>query len=100
VLLLYALRLPHRRLSAGLAGAAAFAAIGFAHVIWWVPIGQHRHAELHLAGAQLLFANAYVLIALLALSGPLRLIRPGRSVPDAEVADVVAAVELEVALAD
>jgi hypothetical protein len=77
VLLLYGVRARHRRSFAGLAVAAAFAAIGFSRVIWWVPIGQHRHAELHLAGAQLLFANAYVLIALLALAWPLKLVRGG-----------------------
>jgi alpha-1,2-mannosyltransferase len=79
VLLLYAVRARHGRSSAGLAVTAGFAAIGFAQVIWWVPIGQHRHAELHLAGAQLLFANAYVLIALLALTWPLSSVRRGAS---------------------
>jgi alpha-1,2-mannosyltransferase len=79
MLLLYGVRARHGRLFAGLAVTAACAAIGFSQVIWWVPIGQHRHAELHLAGAQLLFANAYVLIALLALAWPLKLIRRGAS---------------------
>jgi hypothetical protein len=36
-------------------------------MIWWVPVGQHRHAELHLTGIQLLYGNAYVLLAAAAL---------------------------------
>jgi alpha-1,2-mannosyltransferase len=45
----------------------AVLAVAFAHVIWWVPIGLHRHAELHLGPAGLLAADAYVIAGLGAL---------------------------------
>jgi hypothetical protein len=38
-------------------------------VIWWVPINHPLHSELHLDALQLLFADAYVLVALMALVG-------------------------------
>jgi hypothetical protein len=59
----------HRRRSGALAGAAALGAlVALAHVIWWVPVNRPRHSELHLGAAQLLYADAYVLIAVLALA--------------------------------
>jgi alpha-1,2-mannosyltransferase len=51
-------------------GACALAAVlAYAHVIWWVPINHPLHSELHLDALQLLFADAYVLVALIALAG-------------------------------
>jgi alpha-1,2-mannosyltransferase len=47
-------------------GAAA--AVAASHVIWWVPVNHPRHSELHLGALQLLWANAYVLVALFALA--------------------------------
>ncbi len=48
--------------------AAIAAAIGLSHMIWWVPVNHPEHSELHLARAQLVYANAYVLLGLSALS--------------------------------
>lgn len=56
-----------RSLVAG-AAAAAIAATGFAHVTWWVPINHPLHSELHLDGLQLLCADAYVFVGLMALA--------------------------------
>lgn len=78
VLGLFAVRAAQRRRGAWLAGAGAVAAIAFARVIWWVPIGLHRHAELHLADAQLVFADAYVLLALAVLALALAAASRGR----------------------
>jgi alpha-1,2-mannosyltransferase len=56
--------------SSAVVGACALAAVlAYAHVIWWVPINHPLHSELHLNALQLLFADAYVLVALLALAG-------------------------------
>jgi alpha-1,2-mannosyltransferase len=48
--------------------AAAAAAIGWSGIIWQVPIGQGRHAELHLDARQLAYADAYVLAGLAVLA--------------------------------
>ena len=53
---------------AGTAAAAALAAIGWSQIIWQVPIGQGRHAELHLDARQLVYADAYVLAGLAVLA--------------------------------
>jgi hypothetical protein len=51
----------------GLLAFALAAAVGLSHVIWWVPVNHPPHSELHLDVLQLLYANAYVLIAVLVL---------------------------------
>jgi alpha-1,2-mannosyltransferase len=66
-LLLFALAAYRRRWIAGLLFAGAAAVVGFSHMIWWVPVNHPRHSELHLDSLQLVFADAYVLLALLAL---------------------------------
>jgi hypothetical protein len=47
---------------------AAIAIVAFSHVIWWVPINHPAHSELHLDPLQLIGADAYVLIGLIALA--------------------------------
>jgi hypothetical protein len=64
VLLLCSVRAYRRRSALGLAAAAAATALACSGIISSVPIGQHRHAELHLDGAQLLRADAYVIVGL------------------------------------
>ncbi len=49
-------------------GVAVLAAIGWSRIIWQVPIGQGRHAELHLNPVQLIYADAYVLAGLAVLA--------------------------------
>jgi alpha-1,2-mannosyltransferase len=56
------------RSGALLAAAGVAATVALVHMIWWVPVNRPRHAELHLGGVQLLYADAYVLIAILALA--------------------------------
>ncbi len=69
-LLLFAVRAHRRRSRAGLVAAAAAAAIGYSQLIHWVPHPHPGplHAELHLDAVQQLLADAYVLLALLALA--------------------------------
>jgi uncharacterized membrane protein len=67
-LLLLAIEAHRRRSTLGLAAAAAAAIIACVHMIWWVPVNRPRHSELHLDALQLLYADAYVLIALAALA--------------------------------
>ena len=52
-----------------LLACAAVVAVGLSHLIWWVPINRPPHSELHLNPPQLLFGDAYVLIALAVLAG-------------------------------
>jgi alpha-1,2-mannosyltransferase len=60
----------HRRRSPGLlAAVVAAGAVAVSHMIWWVPVNHPRHSELHLGSLQLLYADAYVLLALIALAG-------------------------------
>ncbi len=83
VLLLFAVRAHRWRRPAALAAAGAVAVIGYSQLIHWVPHPHPGplHAELHLDAAQLLAADAYVLLALLAVAlagaGALRLTRRG-----------------------
>ena len=74
-------------------GAAVLAAIGWSRIIWQVPIGQGRHAELHLDPVQLSYADAYVLAGLAVLAvaavgcgrgGAIRPARRGRPKPAGE----------------
>jgi alpha-1,2-mannosyltransferase len=59
----------HRRGSIiGLVCAGVAAAVGYSHMIWWVPVNHPRHSELRLDSLQLVYADAYVLLALLALA--------------------------------
>jgi len=37
-------------------------------VIWWVPVNHPPHSELHLDALQLIYADAYVLVAVLVLA--------------------------------
>jgi alpha-1,2-mannosyltransferase len=57
-------RWPGRSAAAGLAAVAVVAAAGWAGVIWRVPIGGGRFAELNLTPVQLVAADAYVLVGL------------------------------------
>jgi alpha-1,2-mannosyltransferase len=66
-LMLFALDASLRRSRAALAAAWAVAILALAHVIWWVPVNRPRHSELRLDALQLLYSDAYVLIAILAL---------------------------------
>lgn len=52
----------------GVLACAALAAIGLSHVIWWVPVNHPPHSELHLDALQLIYADAYVLVAALVLA--------------------------------
>jgi alpha-1,2-mannosyltransferase len=67
-LMLLALDARKRRSGALLAAAGVAALVALLHVIWWVPVNRPRHSELHLGAAQLLYADAYVLLAILALA--------------------------------
>jgi alpha-1,2-mannosyltransferase len=66
-LVLLGARAVRARSKAGLVACAVLGAIGFSHLIWWVPINHPRHSELHLDWLQLLSADAYVLTGLLLL---------------------------------
>jgi hypothetical protein len=68
VLMLLGLDAYRRRSGALVAAAALGALVALLHVIWWVPVNRPRHSELHLGAAQLLYADAYVLMAVLALA--------------------------------
>jgi alpha-1,2-mannosyltransferase len=68
VLLLFAVNALRRPWLAGLVGAALAAAIGYSHMIWWVPVNHPRHSELHLDPLQLVYADGYVLLGLAALA--------------------------------
>jgi hypothetical protein len=61
--LLLALAARRRRALAALLACALAAVLAYAHVIWWVPIDHPLHSELHLNALQLVFADAYVLLA-------------------------------------
>jgi alpha-1,2-mannosyltransferase len=67
-LLLFMLGALQRRWLAGIAAAALAGMIGYSHMIWWVPVNHPRHSELHLDSLRLLYADAYVLLALGALA--------------------------------
>jgi alpha-1,2-mannosyltransferase len=57
-----------RRSPMVLVAAGGVALVALVHVIWWVPVNRPRHSELHLGVLQLVYADAYVLIALVALA--------------------------------
>jgi hypothetical protein len=67
-LMLFALDASLRRSRAALAAAWAVAILALAHVIWWVSVNRPRHSVLRLYALQLLYSDAYVLIAILALA--------------------------------
>jgi alpha-1,2-mannosyltransferase len=67
-LMLFAVNARRRRWPAGLACAAVAAAIGYSHMIWWVPVNHPAHSELHLDPLQLVYADGYVLLGLAALA--------------------------------
>jgi hypothetical protein len=67
-LMLLAIGAWHRRAPVVLGAAAAVAIVALVHMIWWVPVNRPRHSELHLNLMQLLYADAYVAIAILALA--------------------------------
>lgn len=66
-LMLAALEARRRGSRAGLAACALAALPAYAHVTWWVPIDHPPHSELHLGALQLVFADAYVIVALVVL---------------------------------
>jgi alpha-1,2-mannosyltransferase len=66
-LMLFALAAYRQAWIAGLLCAGAAAVVGYSHMIWWVPVNHPRHSELRLDSLQLVYADAYVLLALLAL---------------------------------
>jgi alpha-1,2-mannosyltransferase len=67
-LMLLAVGAWRRRAPVVLGAAAAVAIVALLHMIWWVPVNRPRHSELHLSLIQLLYANAYVAIGVLALA--------------------------------
>jgi alpha-1,2-mannosyltransferase len=67
-LMLFALDASLRRSRAALAAAGAVAIVALVHMIWWVPVNRPRHSELHLDALQLVYSDAYVLVAMLALA--------------------------------
>jgi alpha-1,2-mannosyltransferase len=67
-LLLFTVNAVRQSWLAGAAVAVFAAAIGFSHVIWWVPINHPPHSELHLGRLELVYADAYVLLGLGALA--------------------------------
>jgi alpha-1,2-mannosyltransferase len=68
-LMLLAIAARRRHSAAVLAAAGTVAIVALVHMIWWVPVNRPRHSELHLDALQLLYADAYVLIAVVALAG-------------------------------
>ena len=66
-LLLLACEARVRRSAALAVAASAGVLVALVRMIWWVPVNRPRHSELHLAGAQLLYGDAYVLLAVVAL---------------------------------
>lgn len=68
-LMLLAIEARRERSVALLLAAGAIVVIALVHVIWWVPVNHPRHSELHLDALQLVYSNAYVAIALIALAG-------------------------------
>jgi alpha-1,2-mannosyltransferase len=66
--MLFALAAYRRGSIAGLVCAGAAAVVGYSHMIWWVPVNHPRHSELRLDSLQLVYADSYVLLALLALA--------------------------------
>jgi len=67
-LLLFALGAYRRASTASLTAAGVAAIVAFSHMIWWVPVNRPLHSELRLDDLQLLFADAYVLVGLCALT--------------------------------
>ncbi len=92
VLLLFAVRRDRAGRRWTLAAAGLAAAIGYSQLIHWVPHPHPGplHAELHLDFVQLLAADAYVLIALVALAGAVVVVLRGRWTPPAAAAAAAA----------
>jgi alpha-1,2-mannosyltransferase len=67
-LMLFALEAARRRSRGALAAAAAVAILALVHITWWVPVNRPRHSELHLNGLQLVYSDAYVLVAMVAIA--------------------------------
>ena len=67
-LMLFALEAARRRSRGALAAAAAVAILALVHIIWWVPVNRPRHSELHLNGLQLVYSDAYVVVAMVAIA--------------------------------
>jgi alpha-1,2-mannosyltransferase len=66
--MLFAIAAYRRGWIAGLLCAGAAVVVGYSHMIWWVPVNHPRHSELRLDTLQLVYADSYVLLALLALA--------------------------------
>jgi Glycosyltransferase family 87 len=67
-LLLFAVEAHRRASRRAMLAAAAVAAVACSHIIWFVPVNEPLHSELHLDPLQLLKADAYVIMALIALA--------------------------------
>jgi alpha-1,2-mannosyltransferase len=67
-LMLFALDATRRRSRAALAAAGAVAIVASLHIIWWVPVNRPRHSELRLDALQLVYSDAYVLVAMFSLA--------------------------------
>jgi alpha-1,2-mannosyltransferase len=67
-MMLFAIAAQGRGSRGGLLATVAVALVGWSHMIWWVPVNHPRHSELHLDALQLLYADAYVLIAMVAIA--------------------------------
>jgi alpha-1,2-mannosyltransferase len=67
-LLLFTIDASRWRSRAALAAAGAVTIVALTHVIWWVPVNRPRHSELHLDALQLVYSDAYVLIAIMAVA--------------------------------
>jgi alpha-1,2-mannosyltransferase len=61
-----------------LAACGVAAAVALSHMIWWVPVNHPAHSELHLDALQLVWADAYVLVALSALAAAAWSVARGR----------------------
>ena len=64
-----------------IAAATVLAVAGWSRIIWQVPIGQGRHAELRLDPLQLGYSDAYVAAGLAVLAVAAWRLAPGRLVP-------------------
>jgi hypothetical protein len=67
-LMLFALGAYRRSSFAGLALAALATLVFLSRMIWWVPVNRPLHSELHLDALQLVAADAYVAMAMIALA--------------------------------
>jgi hypothetical protein len=67
-LMLFALGAYRRSSLAGVALAGLATLVFLSHMTWWVPVNRPLHSELHLDAPQLVVADAYVGMAMIALA--------------------------------